>query len=164
MPGILLIINTWKKLSLKKNLKTICNVLIECFVEKFHFKLYSNAYLIASLLNVTKLRLWYWENLSTDFLKRAPKVLMEIMGYYCHKETEEPKIGNVSQEIKRSKNKFVNDDDSLFALAVEEALKNHNQIKNFRSSTDLQKEIDSFFLMINEQSKLESVLLNGRFK
>ena len=51
------------------------------------------------------------KSISTDFSIRAQKVLMEIMTYYCLKETEEPKIGNVSKEIKIIKNKFANDDD-----------------------------------------------------
>ena len=40
------------------------------------------------------------KSISTDFSIRAQKVLMEIMACFCFKETEVPKFGNVSEEIK----------------------------------------------------------------
>ena len=92
LPSILLILDTWKKLSEKKKFKTICKVLIESFTEKFHYELNSNVYFTSSLLNVTKLPLWYWKQFSSSYVSRAQNIILEIMEKYCLKETIEPNI------------------------------------------------------------------------
>ena len=76
----------------EKKIKTICKVLIESFTEKFHNELNSNVYLTSSLLNVTKLPLWYWIQFSSSYVSRAQNIILEIMEKYCLKETIEPNI------------------------------------------------------------------------
>ena len=61
----------------KKNLKIICKVLIESFSEKFHYELNSNVY--SSLLNVTKLPLWYWKYFSSSYVSRAQNIIFQTI-------------------------------------------------------------------------------------
>ena len=119
LPGPLLIFNIWNKLSEKKRFTTICDLLIDCFKEKFKYELNSDVYLTAALMNVTKLPLWYWKSSSSDYVNRASNILLKIMEEYCLKETSQ---NNKEDTNKSKKSLFLNknDDDLLFSLAQEE--------------------------------------------
>ena len=58
VPSILILFNTWTKLSELTKFKSICEKFIKCFKKHFAYELQSNVYLVSALLNISKLNAW----------------------------------------------------------------------------------------------------------
>ncbi|RMZ94971.1 hypothetical protein BpHYR1_010399, partial [Brachionus plicatilis] len=66
IPSLLILFNTWNKLSLNQKYKT------------FEFELNSNAYVVAALLDTSKLSVWYWKKFSEEFSKKALYSIVDV--------------------------------------------------------------------------------------
>ncbi len=66
IPGLLVLFNCWNNLAKNNKFKPICLKLIKCFEQKFDYELNSNIYIASAMLNVSKLKTWYWRSFSGE--------------------------------------------------------------------------------------------------
>jgi hypothetical protein len=83
VPSLLVLFSIWNRLARNKRFKCICLKMIESFKLKFDYELKSNVYLVAALLNPSKLSIWYWKDFNeayaTDALKELTAVCTSLM-------------------------------------------------------------------------------------
>jgi hypothetical protein len=71
LSSLLILFNTCNKLAQNKKFKPICLTMIESFKFKFDYELTSNVYLVSSVLNTSKLDLWYWKKFSESYAEKV---------------------------------------------------------------------------------------------
>ena len=96
--------------------------------------------MISALLNVTKLRIWYWKPFSHEYVKRAESILLKTLEKYClnHKNTNENEDNNNNNNDYLNYFENGDDDDLLYLLSDDKDNKTAAQILKklvFQNST-----------------------------
>lgn len=156
IPSLLSLFNTWNKLALKKKYFSICNLLIDCFKNKFEYELNSNAYLVSALLNTSKLKYWYNESYSEHVVEKDTNAIVDVLKDYCIKRTDEKTTHendeNNNNESEEDLNVY-NDDDLFFNLfSNNEEIINEEETKTCIS--DFRNEKNAFIKLLKNTLSL----------
>jgi hypothetical protein len=92
-PSLILMFAKWESMTLKGEQSRLCELLIKAHKQKFEFELKSSVYEVASLLNISKLYIWYNQSLFADYSLRAANTLSSVVfelnyASYERKESE----------------------------------------------------------------------------
>ena len=142
VPSLLVLFSIWNRLARNKRFKCICLKMIESFKLKFDYELKSNVYLVAALLNPSKLSIWYWKDFNeayaTDALKELTAVCTSLM-----------KTGKPKKAKPHSKRQLTEDEKENFLLyGMFEDEENVSEELN-TSAQALRMEKEHFILLIS---------------
>ena len=115
LPAVLLLCNTYAKLATNIEFQPICLTMIESFKYKFDYELNSNIYLVATLLNTSKLNIWYWKTFSESFATKAKEQLINFASGFIGIEDQQI-VGNTQNITNNNPVNTDDDDDLLFRL------------------------------------------------
>ena len=155
LPSLLILFNTWRKLSLNPKYKTICGKLVTCFEEKFSYELNSNSYLVSALLDTSKLKIWYWKKYSEGYAAKASDALINEASDLLGKAN--PK--NIQKKVDDDE-----DDDLFYQLHRDDDDEDEVEASIGKSMVfNLRKEKELFFSLINKPEEEQKVITTKMF-
>jgi hypothetical protein len=153
LPSLLILFNTYNKLAQNKKFKPICLTMIESFKFKFDYELTSNVYLVSSVLNTSKLDLWYWKKFSESYAEKVSKELISVASSFLKIESPKKVVNKIYNPVDSDDDDDLlirmlkNDDDEEYE--VNEGETTNSLVKNLRNKKEI------FFLLISSSQELE---------
>jgi hypothetical protein len=159
LPSLLILFNTWRKLSQNPRYKTICGKLITCFEDKFSYELNSNSYLVAALLDTSKINIWYWKKYSEGYAAKAVDALINEASDLLGKEMPNPNPKKIQQKLADDV------DDDLFDQLHRDDDDEDEVEANIGKSMifNLRKEKELFFSLINKPKEEQKAVTTKMF-
>ncbi len=153
LPSLLILFNTYNKLAQNKKFKPICLTMIESFKFKFDYELTSNVYLVSSVLNTSKLDLWYWKKFSESYAEKVSKELISVASSFLKIESPKKVVNKIYNPVDRD------DDDDLLIRMLKNDDDEENEVNEGETTNSLVKNLrnekEIFFLIISSSQELE---------
>jgi hypothetical protein len=89
IPALKIMFSRWNRLQVFGNAKAFCTSLINWHKKKFTYELNSDVYKTASLLNTSKLPLWYQRDDCSNTLESSANSLVDVAHHFLKNESKQ---------------------------------------------------------------------------
>ena len=150
IPTLTIMFSKWNRMEVTGRHKKFCISLVNCFKKKFDYEINSDVYKVASLLNTSKLYLWYQRSDCIDTFKSGSNSLVDVAHHFLIKNRLKPSTAD-NDKIKNIMDETNND--SLIGFLIDEDYENINdETFMYTNMLELNKEKLEFMKLVENKS------------
>lgn len=153
IPSLIFLFDTWEIMAQKEGFKQICQALIKFFMHKFKYELESSQYSVASLLNTSKLELWFSDPKAIEYHDRSLGSLTSVITELHKKDKIDKDQVNRTSEIRVN----ISNENTKKQDFFSKIYSTSSRVTNSQISTDISVETK----IESEIKKFKQILLNN---